>query len=143
MLESQPGSVLFSDTARGGGSGTEDQMGLGTPGEGLLHDTFKPPDGVRPYHRMVGRVSSLPRLSGSLQHALIATSRHSFKTMPPRQWQTSGIPGVGRRFRVMLFSAPDRVGRAACNSSELSKLTSVGFLLSGDSWGTMDPQDES
>ena len=34
--------------------------------------------------------------------------------------------------------ALDRVERAAFDSSELTKFTSVGFLLSGDSWETMD-----
>ena len=139
MLQSQPGLVLFSDTARGGGLGTEDQTGLGTPGEGLLHDTFKPPGGVRPYHRMVGRVSSLPRLSESYQPALIVTSRHSLKIEVhrhsrclSRQRQTSGTPGAWRGSRV-----------AACDSSEPYRLTSVGFLLSGVSWRSMDPRDES
>ena len=81
VLESQPGDSVThkGDTAGGGGSGTEDQTGLSTPGEGLLRDTFKPPGGVRPYHRMAGRVSGLPRLSESHQHALIVTSRHSLK----------------------------------------------------------------
>merc|ERR1712112_553072 len=132
------GTVLLSDTAWGGGLGTEDQTGLGTPGEGLLRDTFKPPGGVRPYHRMVGRVSSLPRLSESHQLALIVTSRHSLKTEVhrhsrclSRQWQTSGTPGAWRGFRVGLMSTPDRVGRAAYDSSEPYRLTSFGFLLSG------------
>ena len=39
---------------------------------------------------------------------------------------------------MMWLCAPDRVGRAAFDSSELTKLTRVGFILSGDSWGTMD-----
>ena len=95
MLESQPGDSVTheGDTAGGRGSGTEDQTGLGTPGEGLLRNTFKPPGGVRPYHRMVGRVSSLPHLSESRQQTLIATSCHSFKNKVHRHSWT----GVNRR----------------------------------------------
>ena len=36
------------------------------------------------------------------------------------------------------MGAPYQVERVAFDSSELTKFTSVGFLLSGDSWGTMD-----
>ena len=39
---------------------------------------------------------------------------------------------------MLLLCAPDRVERVAFDSSELTKFTSDGFLLSGDSWGTMD-----
>ena len=39
---------------------------------------------------------------------------------------------------MLLLCAPGRVERVAFDSSELTKFTSVGFLLSGDSWGTMD-----
>ena len=42
-----------------------------------------------------------------------------------------------------LMSDPDWVGRVASDSSEPYRLTSVGFLLSGVSWRSMDPWDES
>ena len=75
------------------GSGTADQvLELGTLGEGLLHDTSKPPDGALPYHRMVGRASGLLRLTGRQQHALVVTFCHSFRSEADKTYQRSSLP---------------------------------------------------
>ena len=39
---------------------------------------------------------------------------------------------------MLQLRALDWVEKAAFDSSELTKFTNGGFLLSGDSWGTMD-----